>query len=338
MTYSFIVAIYKVEKYIGRCIESLLNQTYDDFEVILVDDGSPDNCPSICDNYAKKDNRIRVIHKENGGLISAREAGLNASIGEYICFVDGDDFIKSDMLETYNQIINHNDVDIICSGYSSYFSDEKIVEFVQKIPIGFYSKDKLEQQVYSQMLSTSPFFSFYIFPSLVAKCFKKSILNGVYDDVPKSITLGEDVAVSYQMLYKANGVFVTAYCGYMYRQNPESMTHKFDKNLYIKIKVLIEYMKCLEQKANWNSGCQIDEYAVFLLNLARVNELIYNNADRYKDKRKNFLIYLNDSLFFEALKKIRRKGLKNSLINFFLRKKWIYPLYLYGIISRRLKG
>ena len=92
-TISIIVPVYKVETYLHHCVDSILLQTFTDFEVILVDDGSPDNCPAICDEYAMQDERIKVIHKENGGLSSARNAGLGIAQGEYICFIDSDDIL-----------------------------------------------------------------------------------------------------------------------------------------------------------------------------------------------------------------------------------------------------
>lgn len=96
---SIIVPIYKVEEYLDECVQSLLKQTYQNLEIILVDDGSPDNCPQMCDNYAKKDKRVKVIHKANGGLSSARNTGLDVATGEYIGFVDSDDFIAENMYE-----------------------------------------------------------------------------------------------------------------------------------------------------------------------------------------------------------------------------------------------
>ena len=96
---SVIVPVYNVEKYLDKCVDSIVNQTYKNLEIILVDDGSPDNCPKMCDAWVEKDSRIKVIHKENGGVSSARNAGLKASCGEYIGFVDSDDFIQPDMFE-----------------------------------------------------------------------------------------------------------------------------------------------------------------------------------------------------------------------------------------------
>lgn len=106
---SVIVPVYNVEKYLSKCIDSILAQTYKNLEIILVDDGSPDNCPKICDEYAKKDNRIKVIHKENGGLSAARNVALDIAKGEYIGFVDSDDFIAEDMYEVlYNLAEKYN--------------------------------------------------------------------------------------------------------------------------------------------------------------------------------------------------------------------------------------
>ena len=96
---SIVLPIYNVEKYIEKCMDSVLNQTYKNIEVILVDDGSPDRCPKICEEYAKKDNRIKVVHKENGGLSDARNAGIKVANGEYITFIDSDDYIDQDYVE-----------------------------------------------------------------------------------------------------------------------------------------------------------------------------------------------------------------------------------------------
>ena len=136
MLFSIIVPVYKVEEYLERCVKSILDQTCTDIEIILVDDGSPDKCPEICDCLQMKDNRIKVIHKENGGLSSARNAGLNAAKGDFILFVDSDDIIEADTCEKFKYFINNDpDVDIfigllknVDGTYYSHRSDAVIGE------------------------------------------------------------------------------------------------------------------------------------------------------------------------------------------------------------------
>ena len=118
---SIIVPVYNVEKYLDKCIESIVNQTYRNIEIILVDDGSPDKCPEICNEWAKKDDRIKVIHKENGGLSSARNAALEIAQGDYITFVDSDDWIENDMIQSMLTCAAKNDADIVCCGF--YFDN-----------------------------------------------------------------------------------------------------------------------------------------------------------------------------------------------------------------------
>ena len=126
---SVFVPIYKVQDYLKECIESIINQTYSDIEVILVDDGSPDRCPQMCDEWAKRDSRIRVVHKKNGGLSSARNAGLDVAKGEYISFVDSDDFICKDALENlYNRIKDDKSIGIT-SGLIYRYQDGSINNF-----------------------------------------------------------------------------------------------------------------------------------------------------------------------------------------------------------------
>lgn len=118
---SVIVPVYKVEKYIHKCVDSILNQTFSEIEVILVDDGTPDRCGEICDMYAQQDSRVKVIHKENGGLSDARNAGMPYATGEYLIFIDSDDYIESDMLEyMYTRLIEANADMATCGVYEVY--------------------------------------------------------------------------------------------------------------------------------------------------------------------------------------------------------------------------
>ena len=138
---SVVVPIYKVERYLGNCIESLIGQTLKDIEIILVDDGSPDNCPSICDEYAAKDGRIKVIHKPNGGVSAARNDGLKAATGEYIIFCDSDDWMELDAFEVLYEAATTNDSDIAIGDVYMTYGDggNKYVKFYKD---GFTTLDR----------------------------------------------------------------------------------------------------------------------------------------------------------------------------------------------------
>lgn len=127
MKFSIIIPVYKVELYLRQCVESVLRQSCKDLEVILVDDGSPDNCPAICDDYAKKDNRVRVIHKINGGLSDARNIGLEIAEGEYVLFLDSDDWWDDlQALEKINSKLNGTDADMIIIGMKKFYTQQNI--------------------------------------------------------------------------------------------------------------------------------------------------------------------------------------------------------------------
>lgn len=239
---SVIVPIYGIERYIGICIESILTQTYDNLEIILVDDGSPDRCGEICDLYAQKDSRIRVIHKANGGLVSARKAGLAASTGEYIGYVDGDDWIGPGFYESLVTLALISDADIVAAGQSrDLFS--KSEHFYNSIAPGLYEGEKL-LQLKKQMLSFGSFYRPGITTYVWNKLFRREILWDYQMAVDERITIGEDGAVTYPALMACQRVYVADNCAYHYRQREDSMLKKstsFQKEAQ-NLRVLYEYL------------------------------------------------------------------------------------------------
>ena len=146
MKFSIIVPVYKVEEYLPECVDSLLKQSYDDFEVILVDDGSPDGCPQLCDAYAQKDRRIKVVHKENGGLSDARNAGISAATGDYLLFVDSDDFWNTDqVLCSIADILKEKPVTVVQFGHQKFYQAENRYEQVAPRTLSRYNGQPTEQ-------------------------------------------------------------------------------------------------------------------------------------------------------------------------------------------------
>lgn len=218
---SVIVPIYKIDRYLGFCIESILNQTYTNLEIILVDDGSPDRCPEICDLYAEKDSRIRVIHKQNEGLVSARKAGALSATGKYIGYVDGDDWIGPGFYYSLYASIQESDADVAIAGFSrDLFSKRQNI--LNGVASGVYSGDTLEE-LKSKMISNGDFFSHGITTYLWNKLFRREVLLPHQLACDKSITIGEDAAVTYPTLMDSKKVVITDNCAYHYRQREDSM-------------------------------------------------------------------------------------------------------------------
>lgn len=218
---SVIVPIYKIERYLGFCVESLLHQTYKDIEIILVDDGSPDRCPEICDLYAEKDRRIRVIHKENGGLVSARKVGLEAAQGELIGYVDGDDWVEPDFYESLHRAIEETKVDAVCAGMSRDLFDTSMA-FQNAVPVALYEKSGCEE-LFRQMISFGRFYRPGILTYVWNKLFRREVLYDAQIDVDDEISLGEDGAVSYPALLRCKNIYVMPNHSYHYRQREDSM-------------------------------------------------------------------------------------------------------------------
>lgn len=234
---SIIVPVYKVENYLEQCVESIMNQTLQDIEIILVDDGSPDKCPKICDEYANKDTRIKVIHKKNGGLSSARNAGIKVATGEYIGFVDSDDYIELDMYENMYNTAVENNVDFVMSDYYRFSENERYSVSLD-IEGGLYNRTNIIEKIFPQLIMKS---DINYGPLLaVWHCiYKRTFLeknNLLFDE---EVKYSEDNLFSSIVGYKADSFYyMKEDCFYNYRYNPNSIskTYKPDAwDVYVKM-------------------------------------------------------------------------------------------------------
>ncbi len=218
---SVIVPIYMIDRYVGMCVESIMNQTYQNLDIILVDDGGKDRCPEICDLYASKDSRIKVIHKPNGGLVSARKAGLQQSNGKYISYVDGDDWIEPDFIEGLYTAVRTFGADMVCAGFTrDLFS--KSESFMNVFPIGIYEGERL-RDLWKSMISYGGYYRPGVSTYVWNKLFRRDILLDTQNLVDNRISIGEDGSVTYPALLKCNTVAVIGNVAYHYRQREDSM-------------------------------------------------------------------------------------------------------------------
>lgn len=238
---SVIVPIYNVADYLPQCIDSICAQTYKNIEIILVDDGSTDSCPLICDRYADADERVKVIHKTNGGLVSARKAGLMAAHGEFVSCIDSDDWIEPDMIEKLMGMCCNTHADIIAfAGYEECEGYQGIKK--NSMEEGLYQTKQQLERLYGKMLMNGTFFEHGISTSIWNKAFKKDVLEKHQMNVPDEVSYGEDTACVYPCMLSADSVYVTNMPMYHYRMRQGSITRgtKVGKENF---RVLYQYLK-----------------------------------------------------------------------------------------------
>lgn len=208
---SVIIPIYKVEKYLHRCIDSVVNQTYKNLEIILVDDGSPDKCPKICDEYADKDSRIKVIHKSNGGLSDARNVGITSATGNYISFIDSDDYIAKDFFSTLFETMYSQNSDIVECSVVKFYENNHFDAYNDDFSINTY----VTQDALSALIAESQFRQ-----HVWNKLYKSSLISGISFEVGK---LNEDEFWTYQIFARAKRVTKINKTMYYYFQRESSI-------------------------------------------------------------------------------------------------------------------
>ena len=224
---SVIVPVYKVEKYLDRSVKSIREQTYKELEIILVDDGSPDSCGRMCDEYAAADDRIKVIHKSNGGLSDARNAGIEASTGKWIVFVDSDDYISTDMIAYLKGVAEENSADIAWCRYKETGADEEDAAFDSRGTV---------EEIYSGRNAEYLFYQMGMMGECMVawnKIYSKSLFEGMPQVRYPYGKIFEDGYTTYRLIYKAERVVVTDAVMYAYRQRSDSiMQMNGDKNYH----------------------------------------------------------------------------------------------------------
>ena len=263
---SVIVAIYNSEKYLQRCIDSILRQTYRDFELILVDDGSADQSLEICRKYAKTDKRIRIERKTNGGCVSARKQGAKAARGEYITFVDSDDWIEDDWFEKLCSTVQVHNADILIAGFK-IDDGEKTIEIRNEIEDGVIEGKENLNRFKEQMLFSGEFFEFGVYPSTVNKLYRTSLLKEIISTVNERITMGEDAALSYPCIEKAEIIeIVNCFKGYHYcidQSNIQTMTKIYEVGYFDQIQLVYRQLK--QRIVGIDIQNQLKYYKLYLL-------------------------------------------------------------------------
>ena len=277
MKFSVIIPIYNVELYLRECVDSVLRQTCQDFELILVDDGSPDGCPAICDEYAVKDERIHVIHKPNGGLVSARQAGAQIAQGEYVVCIDSDDCIMPTMLEKAAALTDEGDADVVAFGVK-YFLNERTWDVHEPIAEGWYDRARIESTIFPRILMDENMT--YVFHFLCGKVIRRSLYMPHQMNVDQRISVGEDVACLMPVYMDAQKVYVSQESMYCVRQRETSISRRFSLKQFDQLIVGIGDLRRLGNDPVKDFQAQVDRYTLLAVHVQLSNAVEYNGGDQ----------------------------------------------------------
>ncbi|AMQ07887.1 glycosyltransferase family 2 protein [Sporosarcina psychrophila] len=302
---SIIVPIYKVEKYLHRCVESILNQTYKNLEIVLVNDGSPDGCGEICDEYAKLDERVKVIHKNNGGLSDARNAGIEIAKGEYITFIDSDDWIHVGYIEKLYKLLKKTDSDISVGNFIRISTENTQVENSKEVVYEYSNIEALEQllgEFYVQMVIAC------------GKLYKRKL----FDDIRFPLgRIHEDEFTTYKLIYKAKKVVLTTSQLLYYWQRENSIM-----GVGFNIKNRLHAMDAFKERADFFGN-------IGLIDLShktyRQLFFIYQDVNKQKKSFKNELMKENFERSLKDLRMTLRKTNQNVKFKLFYESYFIAP-------------
>lgn len=317
---SIIVPVYNVEQYINKCIDSILSQTFTDFELILVDDGSPDKCGKICDEYAYQDKRVRVIHKENGGLSDARNVGIDIAAGEVIGFVDSDDWIEKNMYEEMFNYMKINRLDIVCAD-TNQVKGEKI-KFKPRYP---------ENKIWDKSGAVYEILNGNLDNAVWNKIYKRSVVGDVR--YPKG-RVYEDVATTYKFLFNAErvGYISKPYYNYLKRKGSIVASGFNSKSRY---DCFLGYRERLDFAKKYNLNCINDcELLALETALSALTAFYANSEDENSERFVDVFNFIYKNLNINNIDKMPSKH--KLLLFSFKRCKYIHKIYsnLSGIGKR----
>lgn len=323
MLFSVLVPVYNVEKYVGKCLDTLINQSFDDFEIIIVNDGATDNSLSICEEYQKKDSRIKIINQENKGLAIARRVGALSAKGEYIINVDSDDYVDSSYLEEMANIINKHHPDMVCMNH--FENEDKLIKNPNFDDV-LLNKDDIKNTIFPYLIRNIRYE--YFIPTAWAKAFKKELFTK--NTCETRIQVGEDGAVICPSIIESNSIYLSSKAFYHYRISDHSMIqNKKPRNYQDVINVYNHLTNKLGDNLN-EFKLQLDRLVCHLAFNCSVTQ--FYSDKKYKEIKNIILDNLNNPIIKDAINHIDSKGFKGNLMRYSLKHRRIYLMKLYSHI------
>lgn len=310
---SVVVPVFNSEKYLDQCLTSILEQRYTNLEVILVDDGSSDNSLWICRKYEKADARVIVMHQRNSGQMVATRLGVNEAHGDYLSFIDSDDYILPDMFSTMVSEISLHGSDIVTIAGKSFNGNIEHL-YADTLREGFYDRDAISSYIIPNMFSNHSLYGKRgIHSSKALKLFRASLFRGVINNLPLDIQMGEDLLCTYSCLIKAESISILPRdkVGYMYRLNTSSISWVYKKDLFSKSMKLCNFLRSIpEVNDNKHFQSEMDYEVCFFSINAFLNEYLMKNPKRFSDRRFSVGCILNSPEFKTAIMRVDIRQVK----------------------------
>lgn len=332
---SVIVPVYNVEKYLKDCVESILNQTYTDFELILVNDGSTDLSGQMCDDYAQKSDKVIVIHKSNGGQNSAIKSGLQKARGEYIAFVDSDDWLEPNALEKFYDIVKTSNVDLVVG--NAFRNDQASDILTHKLDAGIYDKEQIRQHIFPNLMVRMTSNNVSVLPARWGKLFKKDLLMQVVHYCDDEISRGEEKLLTYPYIIKCETIAFTNERTYHYRYNAESVSHRLIDDRMGEQKRLIALLgEVVNELTDYDFTNQLEAMTIMAVDMT-IGELRYH-VDR-NDKKAVYNIFKKAVMDASVSKKVHPypRRLAEHIKFHLIMKRRVVLLWLYSRLFLAIK-
>ncbi len=262
MFFSVIVPVYNAAGYLKECIDSIMEQSFRDFELILVDDGSTDESGKICDAYAQKEGSVMAIHQKNSGQTRARKAGLKRASGRYVIYVDADDWIDRDMLRSAENIIKQYQVEVVSFALAFHYGSGRTAAVKEPVPEGVYEKAALKQKIYPKILMDD---HFRHMSYTVGKVVERGLMEKCQVKVNPGLRQGEDAALSVYLYAKAGSLYVSERQMYHYRIAGQSVSNSFRLEMYGQIEQTVRYFENLSFREIPDFQEQVHRYTMMVL-------------------------------------------------------------------------
>lgn len=331
---SVIVPIYNVEQYLRQCLDSLTVQTYKNIEVIMVDDGSPDNCGAICDEYAEKYNNFIAVHKENAGLGMARNTGLENAHGQYVIFIDSDDYISDSLIEDLYKELKLYQVDVCIGGFECTVEGQRNVQYESEC----FPGEKARTELLPRMIGSLPDKKDSVEMCVCGVLYNMEPVREHNILFPSERELiSEDLIFNIDYMQYANGAYLSSTVGYYYNVNLSSLTRSYRKDFYNRVKRFYLDVERRLSELNYDNIADWRSKRIFFVYVKSCisQEANFDNDFGLKQRLSNIGSICGDSVLQEAIREypVNKLGFAQRTFLFMVKHKWTLALYLFFMIS-----